>query len=349
MQKPEGKKSSAPGSVADKTMKAMVCVEVGAPLQLQEVARPAPTSRQVQVRVLACGVCRTDLHIVDGELPLPRLPIIPGHQIVGEVTATGAATTRWRVGQRIGIPWMGSSCGACRYCREDRENLCDSALYTGYHRDGGFAEYAVADEDYCFEIDSRFDAIQAAPLLCAGLIGYRAYRFIGSNVETLGLYGFGAAAHIVIQVALHAGKRVFAFTRKGDSDAQALALLLGAEWSGDSTTAIAEPLDAAIIFAPDGNLVPIALRNVRKGGRVICAGIHMSDIPQFPYEWLWGERSIQSIANLTRQDAELFLPLAARIPVRTHVTTYPLADANRALDELRSGKLTGAAVIVPSI
>jgi propanol-preferring alcohol dehydrogenase len=275
------------------------------------------------------------------------LPVIPGHQIIGEITAIGPASSRWRIGQRVGIPWMGSSCGTCRYCREDKENLCDFASYTGYHCDGGFAEYAVANEDYCFEMNSQFDAIQAAPLLCAGLIGYRAYRFTGANVETLGLYGFGAAAHIVIQVARHAGKRIFAFTRQDDTKAQALAIELGAEWSGDSTMAAPEPMDAAIIFASDGKLVPIALRNIRKGGRVICAGIHMSDIPQFPYDWLWGERSIQSIANLTRHDAELFLPIAEQIPIQTHVTTYPLADANRALDELRSGALTGAVVIVP--
>jgi propanol-preferring alcohol dehydrogenase len=328
-------------------MKAMVCVEPGATLELQDVPVPVPGPGQVQVRVLACGVCRTDLHIVDGDLPLPRLPVIPGHQIVGEVSALGPDARRWSVGQRLGIPWMGSSCGRCRYCNENHENLCDLAGYTGYHHDGGFAQYAVANEDYCFEVDPRFDAVQAAPLLCAGLIGYRAYRFAGTSATTVGFYGFGAAAHILIQVAKAAGQRVFAFTRAGDDDAQALALKLGAEWSGDSTMAAPEALDAAIIFAPAGELVPVALQAVRKGGRVVCAGIHMSDIPQFPYKWLWGERSILSVANLTRHDAELFLPVAAQIPVRTQTTVYPLSEANRALDDLRSGKITGAAVIVP--
>lgn len=332
---------------AEETMMAMVCVNTRAPLELLKVMRPKPGPTQVQVRVLACGVCRTDLHIVDGELPDPRLPVIPGHQIVGEITALGSQAKRWRMGQRIGIPWMGGSCGNCRYCREGKENLCDAARYTGYQCDGGFAEYAVANEDYCFEIDARYDAAQAAPLLCAGLIGYRAYRFAGENIDTVGFYGFGAAAHILIQIARHAGKRVFVFTRKNDKEAQALATRLGAEWSGDSTMPSPQPLDAAIIFAPAGELVPIALRATRKGGRVICAGIHMSDIPQFSYDLLWGERSIHSVANLTRRDAELFLPIAAGIPVRTHVTTYPLAQANRALDELRAGKITGAAVVVP--
>ncbi len=317
------------------------------PLQLQQVPIPVPLPHQVQVRVLACGVCRTDLHIVDGELTQPKLPLIPGHQIVGEISALGAQARRWHIGQRVGIPWLSGSCGGCRYCRAGNENLCDDARYTGYQIDGGFAEYAVANEDYCFAIAPQYDAVQAAPLLCAGLIGYRAYRFGGDDASVIGLYGFGAAAHILIQVARHAGKRVFAFTRAGDIAAQQFALQLGAEWAGDASAAAPELLDAAIIFAPAGELVPIALRAVRKGGRVVCAGIHMSDIPQFSYDLLWGERSICSVANLTRRDGELFLPLAARIPVHTHVTAYTLAQTNQALDDLRSGKINGAAVIVP--
>jgi len=324
----------------------MVFSGVGTPLQLQTVARPEPNEHQVQVRVLACGVCRTDLHVVDGELAQPKLPLIPGHQIVGRVTALGARSTRWQLGQIIGIPWLSGSCGGCRYCSEGRENLCDGALYTGYQVDGGFAEYAVAREDYCFLIPPGYTAEQAAPLLCAGLIGYRAYRMTGEP-RLLGLYGFGAAAHLIIQVAKHAGCRVFAFTRPGDRIAQQFALQLGAEWAGDSNTAAPESLDAAIIFAAAGELVPIALQAVRKGGRVVCAGIHMSDIPQFSYDLLWGERSICSVANLTRKDGEEFLPLAAQIPIHTHSNRYPLADVNRALDDLRAGSISGAAVIIP--
>lgn len=335
------------------TMQAMVLTQPRTPLQLQRVPLPQPAPKQVQVRVLACGVCRTDLHVVDGELTQPKLPLIPGHQIVGEITALGAQATRWQIGERVGIPWLSGSCGGCRYCRASNENLCDDARYTGYQYDGGFAEYAVANEDYCFAIAPQYDAVQAAPLLCAGLIGYRAYRLAGAcssesnNVEVLGLYGFGAAAHILIQVARHEGKRVLAFTRAGDIAAQQFALQLGAVWAGDSSATSPELLDAAIIFAPAGELVPIALKAVRKGGRVVCAGIHMSDIPQFSYDLLWGERSICSVANLTRRDGELFLPLAAQIPVHTHVTAYTLAQANQALDDLRSGKINGAAVIVP--
>lgn len=328
------------------TMQAMVLTQSRTRLQLQRIPLPQPASKQVQVRVLACGVCRTDLHIVDGELAQPKLPLIPGHQIVGEVSALGEGVTRWQVGQRVGIPWLSGSCGCCRYCHAGNENLCDNALYTGYQVDGGFAEYAVAHEDYCFAIASQYEALQAAPLLCAGLIGYRAYRIAGDS-DVLGFYGFGAAAHILIQVARYEGKRVFAFTRNGDIAAQKFALQLGAEWAGDSNTTPSEPLDAAIIFAPAGELVPLALRAVRKGGRVICAGIHMSDIPQFSYDLLWGERSISSVANLTRRDGELFLPLAARIRVHTQVTVYALKNANEALDDLRSGRINGAAVIVP--
>lgn len=329
------------------TMQAMVLTQPRTPLQLQCVPVPQPAPNQVQVRVFACGVCRTDLHVVDGELPKPKLPLIPGHQIVGEITGLGAQVTRWPIGQRVGIPWLSDSCGSCRYCRSGNENLCDEARYTGYQFDGGFAEYAVASEDYCFAIAPQYDAVQAAPLLCAGLIGYRAYRLAGENIEALGLYGFGAAAHILIQVARHDGKRVLAFTRDGDIAAQQFALQLGAAWAGDSSAAPPELLDAAIIFAPAGELVPIALKAVRKGGRIVCAGIHMSDIPQFSYDLLWGERSICSVANLTRRDGELFLPLAAKIPVHTHVTPYTLAQTNQALDDLRSGKINGAAVIVP--
>lgn len=344
-------------------MRAMVLSQPRAPLQMQHVSVPQPGARQVQVRVLACGVCRTDLHVVDGELTQPKLPLIPGHQIVGEITALGENATRWRLGQRVGIPWLSGSCGGCRYCRGGNENLCDFARYTGYQVDGGFAEYAVANEDYCFEISAQYDAIQAAPLLCAGLIGYRAYRLAGchayrltdcradglagDDVQALGLYGFGAAAHILIQVARHAGQRVLAFTRDGDVSAQQFARALGAVWAGDASSAAPEELDAAIIFAPAGELVPTALKAVRKGGRVVCAGIHMSDIPQFSYDLLWGERSLCSVANLTRRDGELFLPLAAQIPVHTHVTSYTLAQANQALDDLRAGNINGAAVIVP--
>jgi len=333
------------------TMQAMVLRAPRTPLQLQRVAVPQPGMQQVQVRVLACGVCRTDLHVVDGELTQPKLPLIPGHQIVGEITALGENVTRWRIGQRVGIPWLSGSCGGCRYCRAGSENLCDFARYTGYQVDGGFAEFAVANEDYCFAIDAQYDAVQAAPLLCAGLIGYRAYRLAGATeqggVDTLGLYGFGAAAHILIQLARHQGKRVLAFTRDGDVAAQQFARELGAVWAGDSSSAAPEELDAAIIFAPAGELVPAALRAVRKGGRVVCAGIHMSDIPQFSYDLLWGERSVCSVANLTRRDGELFLPLAAQVPVRTHVTAYTLAQANEALDDLRNGNINGAAVVVP--
>jgi propanol-preferring alcohol dehydrogenase len=328
------------------SMRAMVLMQPHTPLQMQVVPKPIPAKQQVQVRVLACGICRTDLHVLDGELPHPKLPLIPGHQIVGEVTALGAGATRWCIGEVIGIPWLSGSCGCCRFCKEGRENLCDAARYTGYQSDGGFAEYAVAREDYCFAIPAGYSAEQAAPLLCAGLIGYRAYRMAGSG-EVLGLYGFGAAAHLLIQVARFEGRRVFAFTRSGDGAAQQFALQLGAEWAGDSSGAPPELLDAAIIFAPAGELVPAALRVLQKGGRVICAGIHMSDIPQFSYDLLWGERSICSVANLTRRDGEEFLPLAAQIPIHTHITRYALSDVNRALADLRAGNFTGAAVVVP--
>ena len=303
-------------------------------LSLQEVAEPRPAHGQVLLRVRACGVCRTDLHIVDGELDRPKLPLIPGHQIVGEADD----------GRRLGVPWLGWTCGECRFCRSGRENLCDRARFTGYDLDGGYAEWAVADERFCFPIPDGFDDLQAAPLLCAGLIGYRALQFAG-DAARLGLYGFGAAAHIVAQVAAHEGRRVFAVTREGDDEAQSFARELGSAWAGAG--APPEELDAAIIFAPAGELVPAALAVVAKGGSVICAGIHMSDIPSFAYELLWGERVLRSVANLTRRDGEEFLRLAPRVPVRTRVEAFPLEQANEALAKLRKGDVRGALVLVP--
>jgi len=326
-------------------MRAMVLDAIGAPLRLKEVPRPEVTPGHLLIRVATCGICRTDLHVVDGELPDPKLPLIPGHQIVGEVVAVGEGVVGFDIGQRVGVPWLGGSCGHCDHCLNGRENLCDLALYTGYQIDGGFAEYTLADARYCFPVPQGYSDLQAAPLLCAGLIGYRSYR-LAREGRRIGLYGFGAAAHILIQVARDAGQEVYAFTREGDEAAQSFALALGAVWAGSSSERSPAPLDAAIIFAPVGDLVPQALRAVRKGGRVICAGIHMSDIPSFPYAWLWGERSIHSIANLTRQDGEEFLPLAAAIPVRTEVHRYRLEEVNAALDDLRHGRFTGAAVIV---
>jgi propanol-preferring alcohol dehydrogenase len=293
--------------------------------------------------VAACGICRTDLHVVDGELTRPKLPLVPGHQIVARVVDGGE---RFRPGDRVGVPWLGWTCGVCRYCRSGRENLCDRARFTGYDRDGGFAARAVADERFCFPLPDGYPDLQAAPLLCAGLIGYRTLRLAG-DAERVGLYGFGAAAHIVCQVARHQGRRVFAFTRADDRDAQAFALELGAEWAGDALGSPPEELDAALIFAPAGELVPAALRAVAKGGSVVCGGIHMSDIPSFPYELLWGERTLRSVANLTRADGEEFLKLAPRVPVRTEVETHPLEKANEALDRLRTGRVRGAAVVVP--
>lgn len=327
-------------------MQAMIFTGVGKPLELQEVPRPDAAAGQLQLRVTACGICRTDLHVVDGDLKEPALPLIPGHQIVGEITAIGPGVDGFTVGQRVGVPWLGGSCTHCWYCQHDKENLCDEARYTGYQINGGFAEYTVADARYCFPIPAGFSDMQAAPLLCAGLIGYRSYRLV-EHCATIGLYGFGAAAHILIQVARHRGQRVFAFTREGDTEAQEFALQLGAEWAGDSSMASLEALEGAIIFAPAGELVPQALRAVRRGGRVVCAGIHMSDIPSFPYEILWGEREIVSVANLTRRDGEEFLPLAASIPIETTVHPYPLAQANEALDDLRAGRFSGAAVLLP--
>ncbi len=315
-------------------MRAMVLGSAGEKLSLREVARPVPDAGQVLLRVRACGVCRTDVHIVDGELDRPKLPLVPGHQIVGE------AEDR----RRLGVPWLGWTDGECRYCATGRENLCDRARFTGYDIDGGYAEWVVADERYCLPLPDAFDDLQVAPLLCAGLIGYRSLRLAG-DAGRLGLYGFGASAHIVAQVAAHQGRRVFAFTREGDLQAQDFARELGAEWAGSGATP--EELDAAIVFAPVGELVPAALRAVAKGGSVVCAGIHMSDIPSFPYELLWGERVVRSVANLTRRDGEEFLELAPRVPVRTHVETFPLAQANEALDKLRRGDVRGALVLVP--
>jgi propanol-preferring alcohol dehydrogenase len=323
-------------------MRAMVLDGPGEPLRAAELPEPEPGAGQVLLEVHACGVCRTDLHIVDGELTDPKLPLVPGHQVVARVVHGGE---RFEPGQRVGVPWLGWTCGECRFCRSGRENLCDRARFTGYDIDGGYAERAVADERFCFSIPDGYDDLQAAPLLCAGMIGYRTLRLAG-DAERLGIYGFGAAAHIVCQVARHEGRRVFAFTRADDEQAQAFALELGAEWAGDALGPPPEELDAALIFAPTGELVPAALRAVGKGGTVVCGGIHMSDIPSMPYELLWEERVLRSVANLTRRDAEEFLALAPRVPVRTEVTTFPLDEANEALGALRAGNLRGAAVLL---
>lgn len=328
------------------TMRAMVFHWAGQPLQLCEVPVPEAESDQVLLRVKACGICRTDLHIVDGELDEPLLPLIPGHQIVGEVVAMGTQVSRFSIGQRVGVPWLGGSCGHCEFCQRGQENLCDHAQYTGYQLNGGMAEYAVARAEFCFPLPDNYSDIQVAPLLCAGLIGYRAYRMAGEG-NAIGLYGFGAAAHILIQVAIADARRVFAITRDGDSEGQQFARSLGASWAGGASDTPPELMDAAIIFAPAGELVPQALQAVKKGGSVICGGIHMSDIPSFPYRWLWGERRLQSVANLTRRDGEEFLPRAAAIPVHTTVTRYPLEQAWQALEDLRHGRFSGAAVVVP--
>jgi propanol-preferring alcohol dehydrogenase len=311
-----------------------------------EVAVPAPGEGQVLVRVEACGVCRTDLHVADGELPRGKVPIVPGHEIVGTVAAVGEGVEAPGVGDRVGIPWLGWSCGVCEFCRSGRENLCPRARFTGYDIDGGYAEFTVADARYAFPLARSGDAASSAPLLCAGLIGYRSYRMTG-DAPRLGLYGFGAAAHIITQVAVHDGREVYAFTSPGDVEAQQFARTLGVVWAGGSTEPPPEPLDAAIIFAPVGRLVPEALSHLKPGGTVVCAGIHMSDLPSFPYRLLWEERTVRSVANLTRQDAREFLALAPHVPVRTHVTTFPLAEANQALGALRAGRLQGAAVLLP--
>lgn len=326
-------------------MVAMILPATGRPLERRTVAVPTPGSEEVLLEVSACGVCRTDLHLVDGELPDAPLPIIPGHQIVGRIVALGEGVDDLNVGDRIGVPWLGWTCGSCRYCLMGRENLCNEARFTGYTLNGGFAQYAAADQRYCFAISDRFDDVAAAPLLCAGLIGYRSYRLCGDNLDRLGIYGFGAAAHIVAQIAVHQGREVYAFTRPGDIAAQDFARALGAVWAGNSDEQPPNDLDAAIIFAPVGPLVPAALRAVRKGGTVVCGGIHMSDIPSFPYSILWEERSVVSVANLERRDGEELLAIAARIPIHTEVEPFSLEDANEALTRLREGRLTGAAVL----
>jgi alcohol dehydrogenase, propanol-preferring len=333
-------------------MKAMVLEAPGRPLRPAELARPEPGSGEVLLQVEACAVCRTDLHVVDGELPHPAVPLVPGHEIVGRVIECGDSAHRFAIGTRVGVPWLGWTCGSCRFCRAAAENLCERARFTGYTRPGGYAELTVADERFCFRLPDRYDALHAAPLLCAGLIGHRAYRLatehpFGGDVVRLGLYGFGAAAHLLAQVAAADGRRVLGFTRKGDGPAQAHAQALGAEWAGGSDEAPPEALDAAIIFAPVGALVPAALRAVRPGGVVVCAGIHMTDIPSFPYAALWQERVVRSVANLTREDGELFLEQAARVPLRVDVTRYALSAANEALAAVRHGSIQGAAVLVP--
>lgn len=330
------------------SMRAMVFDASGSPLTLRRVARPEPAAGQILVRVAACGVCRTDLHVVDGDLTEPKLPLIPGHEIIGRVAALGPGVERFAEGQRVGVPWLGFSCGTCRYCLESRENLCRAARYTGYQLDGGYADYVVVDHRYVFPISGDYSDAEAAPLMCAGLIGHRSLRMAGDPAR-VGLYGFGAAAHIVAQVAAFEGRQVFAFTRPGDDAAQAFARDLGAVWAGPSDAAPPEPLDAAILFAPIGALVPAALAAVRPGGRVVCAGIYMTDIPSFPYRLLWEEREIVSVANLTRKDGEDFLALAPRVPVRTTVECFALEQANEALAALRDGHVHGAAVLTTGL
>ncbi|MCC2111172.1 MAG: zinc-dependent alcohol dehydrogenase family protein [Hyphomicrobiales bacterium] len=327
-------------------MRAMVLERPGEPLRMVEAPTPAPGPGQIVIEIAACGVCRTDLHLVDGELPDPKLPVVPGHEVVGRVAALGPGVTGFISGERVGVPWLGHTCGACAYCRDGRENLCDAPGFTGYTLDGGYASHMVADAAYCFPLPDKFDDAEAAPLLCAGLIGHRSLKMAGEG-ERLGIYGFGAAAHIVAQIARFEGRRVFAFTRPGDIAAQGFARSLGCVWAGGSDETPPEELDAAIIFAPVGALVPAALRAVRKGGTVVCGGIHMSDIPSFPYSILWQERQLRSVANLTRADALEFLEIAARSAVTTEIVRYPLDRANDALDDLRAGRLQGAAVLIP--
>jgi propanol-preferring alcohol dehydrogenase len=328
-------------------MRAMVLHAPGQALCLEERPDPLPDAGEVRLRVQACAVCRTDLHVVDGELPLTRFPIVPGHEIVGIVDRLGAGVTNPGLGQRVGVPWLAHTCGHCAYCRLGRENLCDTPLFTGHGRDGGFATHVAAEAAFCLPLEVPGDAVHLAPLLCAGLIGWRALRMAADDAINLGLYGFGAAAHLIAQVAHHQGRRTYAFTRPGDTQAQSFARSLGAAWAGGSDESPPEPLDAAIIFAPVGALVPLALRAVRKGGRVVCGGIHMSDIPSFPYRLLWEERQLLSVANLTRADAAEFLQFAVSMPLQVRTTTYPLARANDALADLRAGRLEGAAVLVP--
>ena len=326
-------------------MRAMVLFDTKTPLRESNLSDPTPSKGEVLVRIDACGVCRTDLHVIDGELPDPKLPIIPGHEIVGRVIACGEGSSRFAIGDRIGIPWLARTCGICTYCKGGMENLCDHPLFTGYTRDGGYAELTTADERFCVPIPPIYSDTEAAPLLCAGLIGFRSLVKAG-DAHRVGIYGFGAAAHLVAQVAVYQGREIYAFTRAGDTEAQKFALSLGAKWAGGSEELPPVALDAAIIFAPVGSLVPRALRAVRKGGTVVCGGIHMSDIPQFPYDLLWNERQICSVANLTRRDAEVFMTIAPKVPVKTHTEIFALKDANEALNRLRTGGLEGAAVLV---
>lgn len=322
----------------------MVLHSIDKPLELRDIPKPEPDNHQLQLKIHTCGICRTDLHIVDGELEDPNLPLVLGHQIVGTVTKVGTSVSDFEIGDKVGVPWLGYTCGECEFCRNDQENLCNNARFTGYDINGGFAEYTVADAHFCFPVPDEYPARQAAPRLCGGLIGYRSLRKTG-DAQTLGFYGFGSAAHMLTQVALHQNKEVFAFTRPGDTSGQNFARSLGASWAGGSETLPPEKLDAAIIFAPVGKLVPQALKTVKKGGKVVCAGIHMSDIPSFPYRDLWEERSIESVANLTRQDGIDFMQLAPEVPVRTNVTAYPLEKANEALEDLRAGNFEGSAIL----
>ncbi len=325
-------------------MRAMVLEKVKTPLKLKELPIPEPDKSQILIKVLACGICRTDLHIIDGELEKPHLPLVLGHQIVGIVEKLGANVNRFKIGDRVGVPWLGGSCGHCRFCIKGKENLCDNAIYTGYQVNGGYADYCVANANFAFLLPQEYSAPEAAPLLCAGLIGYRAYQMLG-DAEHVGFYGFGSAAHILVQIANYEGKKVYAFTREGDIATQNFACSLGAEWAGGSLQKAPHLLDGAIIFAPDGSLIPIALQALDKGGSVICAGIHMSDIPSFPYSILWEEHILRSVANLTRKDAERLLAIASKVPVKTQITVFPLNKLNEALDLFRKGKIKGTAVI----
>ncbi len=325
-------------------MRAMIFAKKGEKLKLQEVPIPTPSATELLIRVIACGICRTDLHIIDGELNKPKLPLIPGHQIVGKVEGCGSAVEGFNIGQRVGVPWLGGSCGHCSYCKQGQENLCDDAKYTGYQLNGGLAEYCVANSRFCFPVPENYPDLQAAPLFCAGLIGYRALNKI-SDANRIGFYGFGASAHILSQLAAYQGREVYVFVKKGDEKGQEFARSLGAVWTGNSEEMAPVSLDAIIIFAPDGSLIPLALKNVRKGGTVVCAGIHMSDIPSFPYGILWGERHLCSVANLTRKDGQEFLKIAPQVPIKTQVNVYPLEKVNEALEDLRMGRFSGAAVI----
>ena len=331
------------------TMRAMVLESPGKPLELKQVPVPVPNDEQILIRIAACGVCRTDLHIVDGELTHPKLPLIVGHEIVGTVAATGKSVKHFSIGEKVGVPWLGYTDGTCKYCRKKMENLCENAKFTGYTIDGGYAEYTVADHHYCFKLPAMYNSVEAAPLMCAGLIGYRSYRIAGQNIQKLGIYGFGGAAHIIAQIAVHQGKKVYAFTKSVDVNGQRFALKLGAVWAGGSNDIPPEKLDAAIIFAPVGALVPAALKAVDKGGIVVCGGIHMSDIPSFSYDLLWEERVIRSVANLTRKDGEELLEIAPKVPVKTEVQVFSLEQANDALDNLRSGNIEGAAVLAINV